>query len=343
MITRFLHPRPLVAGKYPNAHHQHRTDGLLVVKRELKKVNHKDKMCVHFRSEDFDDNQLLHCVERYAKVVTEGGTADFFALDMSAEEEEETRVVVVGGDVEVDDEVVVNVPVPELTDDKNEDIVRLRAEGYGVDDDNEPAPENIPTRVPATERDFDATWEEWNARNVCNRRADGHRYEDPKLLKELEGKRYIDYFMMCLPVTFMRDVVMKMTCVELMNGRGGEITWGEFVRFIGIWLLMSTVAIGCDRTSYWDNSVPSMWKGAPFRLGEYMPGWKFEAIIASLRFTDRPYPLYKDKFHEVRQMIEAWNANMDNVFCPGWVSTLDESMSIWTSRWTSPRFMFVPR
>lgn len=67
-----------------------------------------------------------------------------------------------------------------------------------------------------------------------NRRADGHWYEDPKLLKEMEGKRYIDYCMVCLLVTFMRDVDLKMTCVELMNGRGGEITWGEFVCFIGI-------------------------------------------------------------------------------------------------------------
>ena len=56
---------------------------------------------------------------------------------------------------------------------------------------------------------------------MCNRRADGLRYEDPNLLKEMEGKRYINYFMMCLPVTFTRDVVLKMSCVELMNVRGG--------------------------------------------------------------------------------------------------------------------------
>ena len=74
-----------------------------------------------------------------------------------------------------------------------------------------------------------------------------------------------------------------------------------------------------------------------------MAGWKFEAIVASLRFTDRPYPSYKDKFHEVRQMVEAWNKNMIDVFVAGWVSCLDESMSIWTSRWTCPGFMFVPR
>ena len=34
---------------------------------------------------------------------------------------------------------------------------------------------------------------------------------------------------------------------------------------------------------------------------------------------------------------------MSDVFLAGWVSCLDESMSIWTTRWTCPGFMFVPR
>ena len=340
VITRFLHPRPLVAAMYPNAHHQHRTDGLLVLYRASKKVNRVDKTCIFFRHNDFDDNQLLHCVERYAKVLTEGGPTDIFDLDLD-EREEEVSVAVEGGG-EVDDDAIVNVAVPKLTDNSNEDIARLRAEGYGVDDENEPSPENIPTAGPSNDRGG-VTWEEWDSRSVCNRRSEGHRHEDPKLAGNLEGQRYIDYFMHMLPVTFFKNVVLKQTNLEMAQGRGGEITWGKFMRFVGLWLLMSTVAIGCDRSSYWDSSLPSMWKGAPFRLGEYMSGWKFEAIIAALRFTDIPYPSYTDKFHEVRQMVEEWNANMMEVFIAGWVSCLDESMSIWTSRWTCPGFMFVPR
>ena len=98
-----------------------------------------------FRSEDFDDNQLLHYLERYAQVVTEGGRAGFFSLDMDGEEEEEFQVEVVEGGVEVDDDDVTNVLVPKLTDSSNDNIARLRTEGYGVDDDNELPPENIPT------------------------------------------------------------------------------------------------------------------------------------------------------------------------------------------------------
>ena len=41
-----------------------------------------------FCHDDFNDNQLLHCVERYAKVLTKGGPADIFDLDLVEGEEE---------------------------------------------------------------------------------------------------------------------------------------------------------------------------------------------------------------------------------------------------------------
>jgi len=70
---------------------------------------------------------------------------------------------------------------------------------------------------------------------------------------------------------------------------------------------------------------------------------RFEAILYSLRYTNVHRPPYRDPFHDVRQMIQAWNANMENVFVPSWVSCLDESMSYWTNMYSCPGFMFVPR
>ena len=35
--------------------------------------------------------------------------------------------------------------------------------------------------------------------------------------------------------------------------------------------------------------------------------------------------------------------HMAKFFITGWVSCLDESMSVWTNRWTCPGFMYVPR
>ena len=73
-----------------------------------------------------------------------------------------------------------------------------------------------------------------------------------------------------------------------------------------------------------------------------MTGWKFDQITSSLRLTNVPPPSYRDKFHKVRALIAAWNKHMTECFIPGWVSCLDESMSVWTSKWTCPGFMYVP-
>ena len=70
---------------------------------------------------------------------------------------------------------------------------------------------------------------------------------------------------------------------------------------------------------------------------------RFEAILYSLRYTDEDPPAFRDPFHEVRQMINAWNANMQNIFEPSWISCLDELMSFWTNIYSCPGFMFVPR
>jgi hypothetical protein len=106
---------------------------------------------------------------------------------------------------------------------------------------------------------------------------------------------------------------------------------------------MATVQVGCDRRSWFEDTEPSEFEGAPFRLQKYMSRTRFENIINALRYTNEPPPAYKDKFHQVRQMLKAWNENMFDVFTPSWVSCLDESMSPWTSRWTCPGWMYVPR
>jgi hypothetical protein len=74
------------------------------------------------------------------------------------------------------------------------------------------------------------------------------------------------------------------------------------------------------------------WDGAPCQFNDIMSGRRFEAIILALQFTATPAPPFQDKFHEVRDLISAWNKNMTETFSPSWVLCLDESMSKWTSR-----------
>ena len=70
---------------------------------------------------------------------------------------------------------------PELSDNTNEDVAILRKGGYGVDEDNDPAPKNIPT--PAV-KDDEVTHHEWVSRsNISDQRLEGHVYKITKLLK----------------------------------------------------------------------------------------------------------------------------------------------------------------
>ena len=78
-------------------------------------------------------NQRLHFVERHEKVITEGGVANFFDNT-----EEESTAVPVEKEEEGADTLLVT---PELLDNTNKNVEILRKEGYGVDNNNNSAPE----------------------------------------------------------------------------------------------------------------------------------------------------------------------------------------------------------
>ena len=54
-------------------------------------------------------------------------------------------------------------------------------------------------------------------------------------------------------------------------------------------------------------------------------------------------PTYVDKIFEVRELLQAFNQKMKQIFNSGWIVCLDESMSPWTRQWTCPGFVFCPR
>ena len=56
----------------------------------------------------------------------------------------------------------------------------------------------------------------------------GMLYVITRLTKDLDGHRDIDYFML-----FFRNVVLKHTNLDMMNGRGGEITRGILCDSLG--------------------------------------------------------------------------------------------------------------
>lgn len=325
VIKRFLHPIKAVSDKYINQDFGERLDNLLVIGLENRTINRAEKPCVLFRHDDFE-NVTLYASTRYVcKTVTVAQPALPVLDDL---DESDTFVV---------------IPNINREEDVANEIARLRMEGYGVDDDNEPAPENVPdTRAtPDSPHPARVQYQEWGSNPFCNRRGMFNHKENAsiKLNQASIGNDRVDWFIRCLPFSWIQNVLIPQTNQKLTP----PMDLNEFLRFLGLLLLMSTTRVGCNIRSWFHDSEPSEFEGAPFRLQKYMSRNRFENIIRCLTYTNMHKPTFKDKFWQVRQMIYEWNQNMTEFFSPSWISCLDESISVWTNKWTCPGWMYVPR
>ena len=89
--------------------------------------------------------------------------------------------------------------------------------------------------------------------------------------------------------------------------------------------------------------IIDMFDGSGFCLTELMSRNCFEAILSALSYVDHDRPVLLHHFWEVRQLIDAWNQNMEENFLPSWINVIAESMSKWVNEYTCPGFTFVPR
>ena len=327
VYKKFLHPRKEVCAKYPNANKGDLLDHLLVVRTEEKTVNKRHQLCVMMRHVDFDDGLLLYAVARYCKVQIEGPVEHFFN-DTSLDDPEDVANVaaVVGEEGPIEVPAIFN----------GEDASNFRAQGFGVDDDNEPAPENIPQAEDSIE---DCEFFAWDEMTLDERRKAGVRDVKPSLVNaDATLHTILGYFVHFLPVSFIKSILIPATNASLSE----PLTWEEFLRFLGLIFLMATTQ-GVARNEFWANDVPAIFFGAPFRLHSYMSRRRFELILKHLKFTLDDPPPFKHPFHAVNPLIDAFNSHTQMCFSPGWVNCLDESMSVWTNQWTCPGWMFVPR
>ena len=107
---------------------------------------------------------------------------------------------------------------------------------------------------------------------------------------------------------FFKDFIQE-TLLSLINScieEGQEVTYGEFLLFLGLWLLMATIE-GPTRKQFFTTKTIDAFNGAPYRLNVYMSGNRLENILKVTTYTDDEPPPYQDKFHPVRLMINEWN------------------------------------
>jgi hypothetical protein len=110
-----------------------------------------------------DDGLLLYAVARYCKAQIEGPAEHFFNDTSFDDPEDMVDVAVVVGEEGP-------MEVPEIFN--GEDASNFRAQGFRVNDDNEPAPENIPQAEDSIE---DCEFFAWDEMTLDERRKAGVR------------------------------------------------------------------------------------------------------------------------------------------------------------------------
>ena len=134
---KYLYPAKTIDDKFPNRTRQDKLEGLVVLRKEIVRVNRKEQDCLIFSHENFEGIEL-HCVKRWAKVLAEGSPDHFFTAPEPASETVEEELGMA--------EISVRDLPNEVFNAQNraEDIANIRGMGLDVDDHNDPAPENIP-------------------------------------------------------------------------------------------------------------------------------------------------------------------------------------------------------
>ena len=111
-------------------------------------------------------------------------------------------------------------------------------------------------------------------------------------------------FRMCFPNNYIWEVVILMTKRYI---DGPNMTLQDFYVWLGCHLFMACFEGIEKNIMWWPEKTIDMFEGSPFRLLEYMPGQMFQNIGTAIRYTNIESPSFLYLFHDVRQMIEAFN------------------------------------
>ena len=330
-MAKFFHPSDIIRRLYPNTYKTLRLENVSIIRDGMVVVSRREQRCYFVNIDGIDD--VLHIVAKHFKV--ERPPLVVFNAELR-----ETEVPAVVPPDSMDENrisqqnVVQNVPSRQAS---SEDIAELRRRGIEVDDDNEPAPENA-WGPPAQ-----GTTGQWIVPTICPRRADSK-------ISNVEGKwkQYtweeianmgeLDLFRMAFPEKFIVDVILPASNKNIIQ----PISLQEFYVWLGCQFFMACFEGIANREDWWSTKPILPREGAPFRLYDYMQKSRFLKISAAITYTTKPPPLFVDKFHDVRQMLDSFNQHYEDNYIPSWMNCLDESMSSWLNQYC-PGFMYVPR
>jgi len=181
-------------------------------------------------------------------------------------------------------------------------IALVRNMGFEVDDDNEPAPENVPAGD-APPVNGGHSWKGSSgggggtaliAVQCCKA-----QYNGPTFTNDWSpnGNTIIEIFLHCFPCYFLEITIVEATNNALLMVNAVRTSFGELLRYIRMMLLMSCymkspnyfwrmAARTGDCSEDKENDMPS------FTFNRYMSRRHYLAITSALRFTTKPPPSF---------------------------------------------------
>lgn len=167
VLLRFLHPKRTINAAVVNPVVHERKEGLIALRLEEKVVRRTKQICVVFNHEDFVGE--VYCVKRYTKVVTPSPVDSRFVPMIEPVQESDG-----------DEDEGEGIEMPSTRGTVDETTRNVRAAGLDVDDDNDPAPENIPQAHQAAGNvTINSSWG-WNG--LCDRKLAKVTNSKPKIV-----------------------------------------------------------------------------------------------------------------------------------------------------------------
>ena len=174
-MSKFVHPSKPICDQYPNQPKNHKLEGIILLREDDKVVRRgTDPIPVFlFRHEDFPDKEF-YCARRYVHVTQEGPESSLFVPPPPRGVPMETIATGANNSNRLDGAEANDMPSllsGRTTNLLSEDMAELRRQGIAIDDDNDPAPENIPDRGAEPEQVVDNL--NWKGEEgiICPRKA----------------------------------------------------------------------------------------------------------------------------------------------------------------------------
>ena len=159
---------------------------------------------------------------------------------------------------------------------------------------------------------------EWGHDDFCYRKSSNWGQHCAKLNFPIDSTRN-DYYIQLFEGFFSEELLEII--IDKVNEKieGEKLSYGEFLWWIGVWILVSTVD-GTDRHLFWSTKAVNPFEGAPFHLTSFISYHHFDNILINLGYTKNAPPPFRDHFWEAREVLSLWNKNMGTPFSSAWIN-----------------------